>query len=100
MVNIPNFRSLRIQMKKIRKFNIALIAAFILMNTHDADADKVRLKNGGVMEGIIQTDSEEEIVLDVGFGTVTIEMDEVEGIERGAKEDQKKILEQWQVGRG
>lgn len=59
-------------------------------------ADTVYLKNGRSIEGLIKKQDDEKLVLDVGFGTVTFRMHEVESIEASTVEAVKDIRNGWE----
>jgi len=57
--------------------------------------DVVVLKNKRTIEGIIVSETEEEITLDVGFTTTALEKNEVEKIERSDEEGKHRIIRRY-----
>jgi len=87
----------KLQMKlhikiKVCLMVIILFAALILQ----AYADIIYLKNNRKMKGIIKTETEEEVALDLGCGTITILKKDIKRIERETEEEKKKIIQTWQ----
>ncbi|HVE11954.1 MAG TPA: hypothetical protein VNI01_01050, partial [Elusimicrobiota bacterium] len=60
------------------------LAALIALLAASASADTVHLKNGRTMEGMVQSEDKKELVLDIGYGTVTLQRADVARIERAA----------------
>ncbi len=56
----------------------------------------ITLKNGGKITGVIQEEKPGGIMVDAGFGTVTITRSEIERIDEPAPGDKEKISEEWQ----
>lgn len=54
-------------------------------------ADVVYLKNGNRMEGIVQSETAEEVVLDMGFGTTSLPRSSVARIKRSASKDRETL---------
>lgn len=79
-----------------RQIIFPLSAAFLILLIIDSYADIIYLKNKREMEGIIKNDTKEEIVLDVGCGTLSIKKNDIERVEKGNEEENKKILKVWQ----
>jgi len=78
-----------------------LIAALLLLTifTSEVGADTVHLKNGRKIKGLIKKETEESIVLDLGFGTVKFRRVEIEKIERSDTNEVAEIKEEWRVDR-
>lgn len=52
-----------------------------------AAADIVRLRNGGMLEGVVLRESEATVTLRLKYATVTVDKSEIAGIERKAEDD-------------
>lgn len=65
--------------------------------TQEACSDIVYLKNGRHIEGLIKKESEDNIVLDVGFGTVKFRRIEIEKIRYSDKKETREIQKDWQA---
>jgi clan AA aspartic protease (TIGR02281 family) len=74
---------------------ILLILFFLVGFIPESAADTVYLKNGRSIEGLIAKETEEKVELDVGFGTVTFRMGEIEKIDRSDSSEAKKLLKKW-----
>ena len=61
-----------------------------------APADLVRLKNGNTLEGLVQFENDAEIVLEVGFGTLTLPKASVAAIERATAAAAQALQKTWQ----
>ncbi len=59
-------------------------------------ADTVYLKNGRSLEGIIKSEDEEGLLLDVGFGTVGLRKGQIERIYRSSEEESFLLRKKWQ----
>ncbi len=60
-----------------------------------ARADTIRLKNGNVIEGIIEKETPNEIVLGVGVGSVTLARSRIASIERSDRQGRESIRSEW-----
>ena len=58
---------------------------------HIASADVIHFKNGGKIEGIISEETDRYVVVDIGIGSMTIWLDEIERIEKATPEDIERI---------
>lgn len=56
----------------------------------DSQAEIIHLKNKGKIEGVIKSESGESIVVDIGFGTVSVSKQDIESIEHNLKEEVRK----------
>ena len=57
-------------------------------------ADTLYLKNGHQIEGVIQEEKSDQIIFDVGFGTVTLQKTEILKIERSEVREKEVIVQQ------
>jgi len=64
-----------------------------------AGADVIHLKNGRSIEGLIEKEKNDEVVLNVGFGTVKFHKDAIERIEKAGPEDARLLRKSWQTQR-
>jgi len=69
----------------------AALFCFIL----EAHADTVYLKNGRAVEGIIKSENDSRVELEIGFGVVGFNRKEIERIYRGSPEETLDIQENW-----
>ncbi len=75
---------------------IFIIAVLFNAMTLSAYADTIYLKNGRTMDGIIKEENRAQVLLDVGFGTITITKDEIEKIARSGPQEKGQIIRAWQ----
>ncbi len=73
----------------MRVFTIIFISIMIFCGA--ASADTVYFKDGGKLEGFIKEETEDKVVVDMGFGTMSIRKDEIERIERATPEDIERL---------
>lgn len=78
------------------KLIILLAAAFFISSIIDSYADIIYLKNKRQMEGIIKNETNEEVTLDIGAGTLSVKKNDIERIEKSGEAENKKILKAWQ----
>ncbi|MFA6216828.1 MAG: retropepsin-like aspartic protease [Candidatus Omnitrophota bacterium] len=72
-------------------FLVLSLFCFIL----DAHADTVYLKNGRAVEGVIKSEDENRVELEIGFGVVGFNRKEIERIYRATPEETLGIHEHW-----
>jgi len=72
-----------------------LILIFLSSFTLEVNADTVYLKNGRRIEGIIKSEDESSIKLDIGFGTVGFRKDQIERISRSSPEEAEALFQKW-----
>lgn len=63
------------------------------------EADVIHLKNGRSIEGLIEKEKDDNVVLDIGFGTVKFHKDAIEKIERSSPEETRLLRKDWQTQR-
>jgi len=84
----------------MKKINCKLIALTLLLpatGLYNARSDTIHLTNQREMVGIIEKETDQDVVLDVGCGTVTIGKNNIESIERSSDEEKEKIVEVWKA---
>jgi len=59
------------------------------------NADTVYLKNGRSIEGFLVNEDEQGVVLEVGFGTIKIEKNQIVKIDKSMPEESKAIYQEW-----
>ncbi|MBN1871781.1 MAG: clan AA aspartic protease [Candidatus Omnitrophica bacterium] len=82
---------------------IVLSLSMLLLTGPLATCDMIYFKDGGKIEGIIQEETEENVVIDLGIGTMTVSPDEIDSIERGTSkeiEDLRMKKVEYQIERG
>jgi clan AA aspartic protease (TIGR02281 family) len=75
------------------------LAIFFLMISFAAsaiNADTVYLKNGGIVEGVIEKEDEKKVELNTGFGSVTFQKQQIKRIESSSSEENDKIIKKWE----
>ena len=70
----------------------ALLTGFI---TVPVFADSVQLKNGRVLEGLVQEETKTHVVLDMGLGSVKLKKSSIDAMTRSGTNDAAKIQDQW-----
>ena len=75
---------------------LLFIISLVLALGSEARPDTINLKNGRSIEGLIQKEDEENVVLDVGFGTVKFRKEEIQSMSRSADDEVELIRRQWQ----
>jgi len=73
------------------------IVVFFIFMTSEACSDIVYLKNGRHIEGLVKKESEDNVVLDVGFGTVKFRRIEIENIYYSDKKETRKMQRGWEM---
>ena len=71
------------------------VAGGLLLVVTAALADRVRLTNGHTIEGIIEEETAEAIVLRVGKGTMRLRRARIAAIERGTHERHENLRDKW-----
>ncbi|MCX5702792.1 MAG: retropepsin-like aspartic protease [Candidatus Omnitrophica bacterium] len=73
---------------------IFMLAALSIFNG-GLNADIIYLKNGRSIEGFIEKADDKSIDLEVGFGTIKIEKEQIFIIHRSSPEEVERIYEKW-----
>jgi len=83
------------------KFSAPIILfTFLLLNLfHTSFADTLYLKNGRSIEGIVIKETDSQVDLNVGFGTVTFEKTGISRIHKSSIEETKEIMDKWEISR-
>jgi clan AA aspartic protease (TIGR02281 family) len=77
-------------------FLMVLAAIFIAA---PSSADRINLKNGGSIEGIIEKESEKSVDVNIGFGRIILGKSQVKDIERSSAQDSHNIAANWEIKR-
>ncbi len=78
----------------MRRYTIMLAAVFLLPAA--ARADTIVLKNGNSLSGIIRSEDEEAVELEIGIGTVKFERREIRDIDRSTTPvEAQRMRKQW-----
>lgn len=80
-----------------RHITIAIFIFISLFFTAAVSADIVYLKNGRSVEGIIQKEDADNVVLFIGFGTVTFPRPQVQAIKRSGAKDTYNLAKSWEA---
>lgn len=95
------FRELNIGLRlaTLLPWRIALIAFASVAATGlfvaVALADKIYLKNGRTLEGIVHKETKERVTLAVGTGDITLRRDQIKRIERTGAGDNARMEDEW-----
>lgn len=73
-----------------------VIFFLIALSAASAHADTVYLKNGGEVEGIIEKEDEQNLEVNMGFGTVTFKKSQVRSVERSSAEASVDMAKKWE----
>jgi clan AA aspartic protease (TIGR02281 family) len=77
------------------KKEFALTLLFLFIFILESDADTIYLKNGRSIEGIIKSEDENSVKLDIGIGTVGFKKSEIERITRSSEDESGQIRQKW-----
>ena len=75
----------------------ALTSLFVAIAMTDLYADSVYLKNSQVVKGIILSDDEKRIIIDIGCGKSNIPESSVDRVEKSSKEENDQLIKEWKV---
>lgn len=76
---------------------VIIISVFlVLCPAAYSHADKIRFQNGGTIEGIIRSEDEKTVEMDIGFGTIACSKDEIAGLDRSSPEELASLSEKWE----
>jgi clan AA aspartic protease (TIGR02281 family) len=81
-------------MKRNAAALLGSLAVFVFLCV-TAAADTVHLKNGRKLEGIVTSETDKVVVIEVGFGTMRLTRDEIESIERTDDSGTVRLQERW-----
>lgn len=71
----------------------------VLFIAHSACADTVYLKNGGMIEGIIEKEDSDKVEVNMGFGSATFDRRQIKNIEKATSEENGKTIAMWEERR-
>lgn len=80
----------------MRNKKFVLVIVFLITFVVNARADKLYLKNGGVLEGIVKDEDNDSVEFEVNIGFVKFRKSEIEQIERESIEEIARLRERWQ----
>ena len=63
--------------------SIFYLLSCLLIVTTTSHADKVRLKNGNTIDGIIEQETDNAITVNLGYGTMTLKKSSIISLHRG-----------------
>ncbi|MBI4846253.1 MAG: aspartyl protease family protein [Candidatus Omnitrophica bacterium] len=84
--------------KKIFLFMIFTILTFGIFARGYADV--IYLKNGKVMEGLIQEETDEYVMIELGFGSIKLKKEKIKEIKRAEKEEVEQLKSKWEIEAG
>jgi clan AA aspartic protease (TIGR02281 family) len=76
--------------------NLVLVGLGVMVFSGIAHADMVYLKNGRAMEGIVNSEDNQRIELEISIGTVTFQKSEIARIEKSEGQD-AALRAQWKI---
>ena len=79
-----------------KSLSIFFVLLFLFIFITEAGADTLYLNNGNILEGLIVYEDEQNIELNVGFGTVKFSKTDIKEIYRSTPEESELIYRQWQ----
>lgn len=83
-------------MKQSRSLSIrAVPAVLFLVLAGGVLADRVYFKNGRSIEGVIQEERDDAVVLGLGLGSMTIKRDQIDRVERAAGTTNEEKQDEW-----
>jgi hypothetical protein len=81
-------------MKRNAAALLGSLAVFVFLYG-TATADTIHLKNGRKLEGIVKSETDKAIELEVGFGTLKLMRADIESIERTDESGTDRLKERW-----
>ena len=81
---------------KIKIFSLISVIFINLMICDASFADMLYLKNGSVMKGGIEAETDTYVVINLGFGSTKIYRKKIEKIEKSDAEEKDKLVEEWE----
>lgn len=73
----------------------AALILLMVLSISNAGADTLYLKNGGVVDGIIENEDQKKIELNMGFGTATFEKRHIKNISRSTTDENDSTAKKW-----
>ncbi len=78
-----------------KSYRILPVFVFSLLIASYASADTIYFKNKNVLEGVIEKETEKQVELNLGFGTMVFSKSEIQKIERADATKTQEIWNQW-----
>jgi hypothetical protein len=72
-----------------------LVFLCISLSLKSASADTIFLKNGQVVEGIIECEIDEGLIVRISIGHTTINYNDIDKVEKDFIEDNQELIEKW-----
>ncbi|MDD5680247.1 MAG: dienelactone hydrolase family protein [Candidatus Omnitrophica bacterium] len=76
---------------------ILLVSASSILSVR---ADVIKLKSGGKIEGIVRSETSEKLTIEIKFGEVKLNRNDVESIDKATDERNKALKEKWEEEKG
>ena len=73
---------------------IALTFLLIMALAGPASSDIIHFKDGGQVEGLITDETEHELIIDIGIGTMSVRKDDIDHIEEATTEELEQLKSQ------
>jgi clan AA aspartic protease (TIGR02281 family) len=83
--------------KTAKTLNLIILLLLTLGIIRISQADNVYLKNGAVMEGVIEQETDKYIKINLGFGTTKVYKTKIEKIEKTAERKNKTMKNRWSI---
>lgn len=75
---------------------IFLFSAVLFLFLTETKADVIKLKTGREIQGIIQQETEDKVIIEFQLGKMTLVKDNVESIDRASKEENDLLRQKWE----
>ena len=78
-----------------RKIKIAVLCCLSFFLSLHAFSDQIYLKNGRKIEGIIEKEEDSSIILNIGFGTIKLNREEIDYVARDNLQERDFLKQKW-----
>lgn len=75
---------------------ILLLFAILYLFLFNAEADVIKIKDGAELNGIIQQETDDKVVIEVRFGKITLTKEDIESIDKASKEENDLLRAKWE----
>jgi len=65
--------------------------------TLSAEADTIKIKDGGTIQGIIIEESADKVIVELKYGKMTLSRDNIESISKSSKETNDALKKNWEI---
>lgn len=74
---------------------VLLACSMLFLCALNSRADVIYLRNGRTIEGFIQDEKAEPILIDIGFGIIGLKRGEIESFSRSGEKDAQRLRDRW-----